>query len=112
MQSGKLRHLITIKQPDSTVDLAGQSNPTYSTFKANVWSSRRQVGGVTDEERGRSASQLRLEYKVRFLQGLSNTMIIEDKINGNDVTVNIESVNGDITDERFQIITGTVENNG
>ena len=112
MQSGKLRHLITIEQPDATVDTAGQDSSVWTTFRGGVWASVKQPSGVTDEERGRSAAQGRFIIKIRYITGVNPSMRISTKINGASVIINIESALGDVTDKRFMIITGTQEING
>ena len=112
MQSGKLRHLGKIEQPDDTVDAAGQAAPVWSDYKTGVWVSIDPISGTTDEERGRSAAQGRFQMKARYLSAVIPAMRWSGNWNGAAFVLNIESVLPDPTDRRYIIITGTQEING
>lgn len=112
MQPGKLRHPIAIQQPSAAVDVAGQDAATWSTYLAKAYAAVKQVAGDETEERGRSAAQRRYEIKVRFVTGFTTAMRIVTTIDGTTRTLNVQSINADVTDARFMIVTATEELNG
>lgn len=103
MNSGKLRHRITIQTYVETVQDNGEVSRTWSTF-AQRWAAWKQERG-TEIETEAEAVEGRITHKftIRKTDGVTQDM----RITYNSRTFNITGVVADATDERWQIIDCT-----
>jgi SPP1 family predicted phage head-tail adaptor len=75
MQAGKLRHQLTIEQPDSTEGSAGEALPVYSTF-ATVWGSIEPLSGSEGLQGRQAGSEVTHRVRIRYHAGITSNMRI------------------------------------
>ena len=103
MQSGKLRHRITIQTYTETLQDNGEVTRAWSTF-AQRWASWRQVSS-TEIENNADAIEGRIahEFRIRKTDGVTQDM----RVSYDGRTFNVVGVVADRTDKRWQVITAT-----
>jgi SPP1 family predicted phage head-tail adaptor len=73
MLAGKLRHRLTIQQPDDHVGTANEELPNYSTF-ATVWGSVEPLSGSEGLQLRQMGSTASHRIKIRFHARITNDM--------------------------------------
>jgi SPP1 family predicted phage head-tail adaptor len=71
MQAGKLRHRLTIQQPDQSEGSAGEMLPRYSTF-ATVWGSIEPLSGSEGIYGKQEGSESTHKIRIRYHAGITS----------------------------------------
>jgi head-tail adaptor len=100
MNSGKLRHRITIQTRTNVTSNAGETSASWSEF-GKRWAKVRQLGG-TETENDAEAIEGRTNYLVtmRILDGMTTDM----RILFGSLVLNVESIAADDTDKKTQFV--------
>jgi SPP1 family predicted phage head-tail adaptor len=75
MQAGKLRHRLTIQQPDMNEGTAGEELPNYSTF-ATVWGDVQPLSGSEGLQGRQATSEVTHKIIIRYHAGITSDMRI------------------------------------
>lgn len=75
MQAGKLRHRITIEQPDASEGVGGEELPNYSTF-ATIWGSVEPLSGSEGLQGRQAGAEVTHRVRIRYHAGITSNMRI------------------------------------
>ena len=103
MNSGKLRHRITIQTYAETLGNDGATSRTWSTF-ALRWAAWMQTSG-TELENDAEAVEGRINHQFRIRK--TDDVTSDMRITYVGRTFNVNSVVADATDKRWQLINTT-----
>ena len=103
MNSGKLRHRITIQTYAETLSDDGGTTRAWSTY-AQRWAAWKQVAG-TELENDSEAVEGRINHQFRIRK--TDDVTQDMRITYDTRTFNITSVVADATDKRWQLINTT-----
>jgi len=102
MNSGRLRHVITIQTPTKTVNSAGDTVLSWASLTggANIRASVDQIGGLERYQSEHNKAIADFKVIIRHLSTVTRQM----RIAWGSRTLNIVSVDADRTDGRYMII--------
>jgi SPP1 family predicted phage head-tail adaptor len=73
MEIGKLNRLVTLQQPSTTQDAAGQPAPTWSDL-ASVWANIRYLSGMETIKAGAETAVVNASIRIRYRSDVTAAM--------------------------------------
>ena len=99
MNSGRLRHRITIQTATEAQNNAGETIETWGTF-AQRWAEVKAIKGDEMQQADKVAGRATHTVKIRY----TDNVTIKMRILFSTQTFNIVAIRPDRTDEKFQIL--------